>query len=53
MEVYSCDCALNEYLSRGPIVCFCYRNCERHGDETGGPADLTVELVPWETCTLS
>ena len=22
MEVYSCDCALNEYLSRGPIVCF-------------------------------
>ena len=53
MEVYSCDCTLNEYLSMDPIVCFCYRNRERRGEETGGQADLTVELVPWETCTLS
>ena len=37
-----------------PIVCFCcYRSRERSQEETGGQADLTVELVPWETCSIA
>ena len=53
IDVYSCDCMLNEYLSMDPIVCFCCRSRERSQEETGGRADLTVELVPWETCSIA
>ena len=53
IDVYSCDCMLNEYLSMNPAVCFCYRSRERGQEEAGGQADLTVELVPWETCSIA
>ena len=37
-----------------PTVCiFCYRSRGRSQGEAGGQADLTVELVPWETCSIA
>ena len=53
MDVYSCDCMLMEYVLLNKIVCSCYRSHERHGEEPGSQTDLTVELVPWETCSIA
>ena len=32
-------------------VCFCYRS--RGRSQGAGQAELAVEHIPWETCTLS
>ena len=37
-----------------PAVCvFCYRSCEEGRGETESQAELVVELVPQETCSIA
>ena len=53
-DIDSYDCVRYGQMLIEPTVCiFCYRSRERSQGETGGQADLTVELVPWETCSIA
>ena len=40
-------------VDRPCSMCFCYRSCEEGRGETGSQAELVVELVPWETCSIA
>ena len=40
-------------IGRPCSMCFCYRSCEEGRGETGSQAELVVELVPWETCSIA